>query len=250
MIFKKVLFFFTLLLAISSCANYNVNKKIKKERIYHSSFGFALIYEDRFFDDKTISKKVNNDDIVFVYNGLKTNTDVKIINPVNSKTIITKVHKHAKYPKIFNSIVSKKISDTLELDPNNPYIEITEIKKNKIFIAKKSNTFDEEKTVADKAPVDSIKVDDLQISNETNDIKKVEKNNFILVINDFYYEDSAVSLKNELLSKSKFDNMHVKKISDKQFRLLVGPFENFNALKNSYISLNNLGFKDLNIYID
>ena len=38
------------------------------------------------------------------------------------------------------------------------------------------------------------------------------------------------------------------RINDNNFRLTIGPFENFNALKSSYISLNNLGFEDLNIY--
>ena len=79
--------------------------------------------------------------------------------------------------------------------------------------------------------------------------KKVLKdNNFIIVINDFYYKDSAIGLKNELLKKIKLDNFSVKKISDTKYRLLVGPFKNFNALKTTYISLNNLGFEDLNIY--
>ncbi len=42
--------------------------------------------------------------------------------------------------------------------------------------------------------------------------------------------------------------MLVKKINDNKYRLLVGPFENFNALKTTYISLNNLGFDNLNVY--
>ena len=49
-------------------------------------------------------------------------------------------------------------------------------------------------------------------------------------------------------TKNKIDNIEVKKINDNKYRLLVGPFENFNALKKTYISLNNLGFEDLNIY--
>ena len=44
------------------------------------------------------------------------------------------------------------------------------------------------------------------------------------------------------------DNISVKKINNNQYRLFVGPFKNFNALKTTYISLNNLGFDDLNIY--
>ena len=68
------------------------------------------------------------------------------------------------------------------------------------------------------------------------------------MINDFYYEDSAINLKNELFKKTGFSNILVRKISNNKYRLLAGPFKNFNALKTTYISLNNLGFEDLNIY--
>ena len=39
----------------------------------------------------------------------------------------------------------------------------------------------------------------------------------------------------------------VKKVNNTKYRLFAGPFKNFNALKNIYISLNNLGFENLNI---
>ena len=42
--------------------------------------------------------------------------------------------------------------------------EIKEIKNNSIFLAKKSKTFDEEKNVANKAPVDTISINDLNSS--------------------------------------------------------------------------------------
>ena len=70
------------------------------------------------------------------------------------------------------------------------------------------------------------------------------------MINDFYSENSALDLKNELENKTKINKLSVKKISDNKYRLLAGPFKNFNALKTSYISLNNLGFDDLNINKD
>ena len=76
--------------------------------------------------------------------------------------------------------------------------------------------------------------------------KKIEK--YILVISDFYYLNSANNLKKELVEKNKIDNISIKKINNNKYRLLAGPFENFNALKTTYISLNNLGFEDLNIY--
>ena len=43
-------------------------------------------------------------------------------------------------------------------------------------------------------------------------------------------------------------NIYVKKINNTKYRLFLGPFSNFNTLKNTYISLNDLGFEDLNIY--
>ena len=93
-------------------------------------------------------------------------------------------------------------------------------------------------------------MDDL--SKEELDIKKeISKEiNFILVINDFYFEDSANNLKTELVEKTKMNNISIEKINNKKYRLFVGPFKNFNALKTTYISLNNLGFEIPNIYRD
>ena len=44
--------------------------------------------------------------------------------------------------------------------------------------------------------------------------------------------------------------LHIKKINNKKYRLYAGPFENFNSLKSTYISLNKLGFADLDIIKD
>ena len=70
------------------------------------------------------------------------------------------------------------------------------------------------------------------------------------MINDFYFEDSANNLKTELVEKTKMNNISIKKVNNKKYRLFVGPFKNFNALKTTYISLNNLGFENLNIYTE
>ena len=207
-----------------------------------------MIYEEASYKDGLVNKKLNNDEINVMHYLLKRNTSIKIINPQNSKIIETKVLKNANYPKIFNVVISKKISEILELDTDNPYVEIVELKKNKKFIAKEADMFEEEKKVAATAPVEKIKMNDLTKSDSS--IKKLsnKKTSFILVICDFYYQDSANNLKTELTKKTKFNNFAVKKINNNKYRLLIGPFENFNALKSTYISLNNLGFTDLNIY--
>ncbi len=54
------------------------------------------------------------------------------------------------------------------LDPKEPYVDLVLISQNSTFIAKKAKTFNEEKNVAEKAPVDGIKIDNLG----SDDIKK------------------------------------------------------------------------------
>ena len=94
-----------------------------------------------------------------------------------------------------------------------------------------------------------VKIDDLS-KNESNSERnknKIIKKNFVLVVGDFYYEESALNLKNELISKIELKDISIKKVKQNQYRLFVGPFENFNTLKVAYISLNKIGFDDLNI---
>ena len=141
------------------------------------------------------------------------------------------------------------MAEVLELDFDNPYVEVMEIKKNETFIAKKGTTFEEEKNVAIKAPVEKIEIDNL--STKKVDTKQIQNNNdkklFFLIIADFYYHDSAINLKKKLYKETKLNNLLLKKINDKKYRLYAGPFKNFNSLKLTYISLNKIGFNDLDI---
>ena len=229
-----------------SCADYKTIQKDQKK--YYSSSGFVLIFEDNLYKEKIVNRKINNEKLLAIHDVLKINTPIKIINPDNSKVVEAKIYRKGNYPKIFNMVISKKIASILELDINNPFVEIIEVKKNKTFVAKEGNIFEEEKNVIDKVPVDEIKINDLTINKPKINKKLTKKNNFILVISDFYYMDSANNLKNELIKKININNISVKKINNNKYRLLVGPFESFNALKTTYISLNKLGFEDLNVY--
>ena len=84
--------------------------------------------------------------------------------------------------------------------------------------------------------------------NEPDNNKKIVKKNFILVVSDFYYFESAENLRGELVKKVKGNYFSVKKINESKYRLFAGPFKDFNSLKYIYISLNNLGFENLSIY--
>ena len=67
---------------ITSCADYNVQKKsTKKEKKYFISSGFALIYDDQIYKQKIVNKKLSNDEVMVIHSSLKRNTPIKIINP-------------------------------------------------------------------------------------------------------------------------------------------------------------------------
>jgi len=253
--------FILILLTFSfvSCVQHpGTYSKKAQDRVFFSSKGFALIYDEnlfenneidkRFKNNKIIDNKLNNEKVLVMHSFLRKNTSVVITNPKNSKTISTKIYKKANYPKIFNLVISRKTATILGLDIENPYIEFNEIKKNKTFIAKKTVTFEEERQVANTVVLEKIEVDDISSNNNSTKKTSIKKNNFILVVSDFYYLDSAKKLKKELIKKTQIKGFSIKKINDKKYRLSLGPFENFKALKSAYISLNNLGFEDLNIY--
>jgi len=243
---KKIFFLISIFLFMPSCAEYKI-AKMNTNKDYYSSNGFVLIYDQSLYTNKVVNKKLDQNLVMVLHRSLKKNTPIKITNPENNISLITNVHSKTSYPKIFNAVISLKTANILKLDMNNPFIEILEIKKNKTFIAKEGNIFDEEKNVAEKAPVSEVKVDDLSKNNIKTSKKKNQLNKFKIIITDFYYKDSAENLKDELTKKTKYTSFLVTKINDKKYRLLAGPFENFKALKNVYISLNTLGFENLNI---
>ena len=176
---NNIFLFLISLLILQSCADIKTIKNVPEKK-YYSSFGFTLVYEEDLFTEKVVNKKINNDDIKVMHSLLKANTPIKIINPANLKVIETKIYKKANYPKIFNMVISKKIASFLELDMNNPYVEIIEVKKNKTFIAKEGNIYQEEKNVASKAPVDEIEMNDLTKNKPKIDKKTTKKYKFKL----------------------------------------------------------------------
>jgi hypothetical protein len=68
---------------------------------------------------------------------------------------------NVKFSDFYNSVITSRIADELSLNLNEPYIDIVLISENSTFIAKKAKTFNEEKKVAEKAPVDGIQIDNL-----------------------------------------------------------------------------------------
>ncbi len=243
--------FFTLLIVIflNGCAELkNINSTSDTNKQLYSSKGFALIYDQKLFENGTIKKKLYNDDIKIIHSKLNANTYVEITNLNNLKSLKATVSAKSDYPNLFNVLITQKVAKILDLDFNNPYVEISQIKKNKKFIAEKGIIFEEEKKVAETVSIDKVEINVISNTETFSDAKPKKDFNYIIFISDFYYKDSANNLKKKLYYQTGINNILVREINNKKYRLLVGPFKSFDALKTTYISLNNLGFDELNIY--
>jgi len=219
------------------------NIQVKKTFI---SKGFTLIYNDNLIKKKTIKKRIDDREYVILHSFLERNTYVKIFNPINSKTVIAKVKYKTNYPIIYNSVITNRIAEELELNYEDPYVEIIEIRKNDTFIAKKAKTFDEEKNVANKAPVTDININVISNEPENTEIRS-KKNEYIINIGEYYYLDSAKIVKNRLINEANLTNVKIKKISKNKFRVYVGSYSFFNAMKDPYFAISKLGFEHLDV---
>jgi len=199
-----------------------------------------------FLIKKLLKKKIDNRDFLILHSYLKPKTFVKIYNPINSKTVIAKVKYKTNYPIIYNSVITNRIAEELELNYEDPYVELIEIRKNDTFIAKKAKTFDEEKNVANKAPVTDININVISNGTENTEISS-KKNEYIINIGEYYYLDSAKVVKNRLINEANLTNVKIKKISKNKFRVYVGSYSFFNAMKGPYFAISKLGFEHLDV---
>ena len=242
-------FLILLLVLITSCTSNNY-KTVNVDPILEkfSNNGFALIYNDKLYNNKIISKKMDERDLIIFQRNLRKGTSVKITNPFNSKTIIAKVGKKANYPSFNNSVVSIRISKELEIDINEPYIFIEEIRDNASFIAKKAKTFEEEKKVADKAPVDTISVNDLNSTDEKKIKNKINSEfKYVIKIADFYYLDTAKQMVKRIKSELNIKKTDINKINENKFRVFTGPYLSLKALQKAYNSIETLGFENIEL---
>ena len=233
-----------------------IKKDLRAKDTNYYSKGFALIYEDSIFINKIVDKKLNNDQNYVLHSFLNDNTLVTISNPSNKKSLKAKVRKTFEYPSIYNIVITKKMADNLDLDINNPYVEVLTIKKNDKFIAKKATIFKEEINVASKAPVSEIDINNLSVSIDSNKVKKISIDTnkvkkkipvYIIDIAEFYFLESAETAKKRFEKEANLVNIKIKKISDNKFKVYFGPYSSFNSMKETYFGLNKLGFDNLDI---
>ena len=129
-----------LLLFLISCSSGTLQNE-KSTFIPYSSKGFILIYNENDYKNRIISRKFNENEMEIGHRKIKKNSTVVITNPKNNKSITLKISKRVKYPDFFKAVITKKVSQKLELNPDLPFVDIEERVKNKTFVAKKLYRF-------------------------------------------------------------------------------------------------------------
>jgi len=248
MSYKKNLLIFIFLLN-GNCTYDSLNNN-KVNHVFGNKFvnkGFALVYNDKLYKEKIISKKLDQRSFTIFQKNLKKNTKVKITNILNKKILIATVGNDSLYPLFNNSVISTRIANELELDLNEPYIEIISITENSMFVSKRAKTYDEEKQVAEKVPINGITINNLNKTKNINQ-KMTSKNfSYKIKIADFYFYKTALLMVKRIKDETKNKNTKIEKISDKKYRVYLGPFDDINSLQNSYNDINILSFENIEI---
>ena len=174
--YRFIIIFLTLL--IFGCEPVKRSEKLNLDLSNkYKNIGFTLIYNENL----DIKKKLDNRSLTIFHKSLKNKSSVKITNPENGKTLIAQVKSNkVKFSEFYNSVVSLRIAETLDIDFDEPYVEIVLITNGSAFIAKKTKTFEQEKQVAEKAPIDGIQISDLNNSKS--------KKNKLIKIKIFYIQ--------------------------------------------------------------
>ena len=133
------------------------------------------------------------------------------------------------------------------MNEDNPYIQIKEISTGSSYVASITKTFEEEKNVASKAPVEKIKIKDLSVKKKDDTKIIYDKFNYSILIGDFYFKDSSYLMASKIKENTNIQKIKVKKINNTQYRVTIGPFLDLTSLKNSFNELKILNFENIEI---
>ena len=114
-------------------------------------------------------------------------------------------------------------------------------------MAKKSKMFDEERTVAEKAPVDGIQINDLNIKKTKKKVVINKRFSYSIKVADFYYEDTAFMMKDRIKNETSIRKLKISRLSKTKYRVLIGPFNDIKSLKDSFENLRIFNFENLEI---
>ena len=212
--YKKIyLFFFIIFLSCTS-----------NQGIYEKK-GFAIIDNN----NKVISP-------------LPKGTLLKVTNIKNKKSAVVTTNSLSKSLGSRIIVLPDKISQELELNKNLPLIHIQSLRKNKIFIAKKTKIYEQEKRVDKKVEIENINITNLSK-------EKKYKDRIYLNFGPFYNKIYANQLYKILKLKFNKKNLVFKDYQDKNYIISIGPVKNLKEFDKIYLKLGKIGLIGFDIKI-
>ena len=139
-------------------------------------------------------------------------------------------------------ILPTSVLKELNLKKNLPFIHLQSLRKNKIFVAKKTIIFDEEKKVSRKIALEKISVLSLKK-------KKVIKDKIYLNFGPFYYESYANQIYKVLNKKIDNKSLIFKDYKGKSYTVLIGPLNNLKEYDKIYLKLGKIGLIGFDIKV-
>jgi len=230
---KKNIFFLFFFL-IYSCQNFN-DANYSYEKI-----GFA----GRIAEGKNNILGLNNFlENELIHSSIPSNTQVKITNLINNKSILVKIEKNSAYKNSREVFISNKYFDLLELNNKFPLIKIETIRVNKTFTAETVKIFEEEKKVPQNIATQSVDMVDLSNSMSAKDnlSKKI-----IIYYGDFSYKNGAIDFANSLKKELRNINPSVIPVN-KKFRVEALSVNNLDEFDIFYNKITNTKFENYNI---
>ena len=100
--------------------------------------------------------------------------------------------------------------------------------------------FDEERKVAEKAPIDGIQINDLNTKTEKKDINNDTKFSYSIKVADFYYKDTAQLMVDRINNETSINNTSIIRLSETKYRVLIGHFNDIKLIKASFEKMNSL----------
>ena len=232
---KKNIFFLFFFL-IYSCQNFN-DANYSYEKI-----GFA----GRIAEGKNNILGLNNFlENELIHSSIPSNTQVKITNLINNKSILVKIEKNSAYKNSREVFISNKYFDLLELNNKFPLIKIETIRVNKTFTAETVKIFEEEKKVPQNIATQSVDMVDLSNSMSAKDnlSKKI-----IIYYGDFSYKNGAIDFANSLKKELRNINPSVIPVN-KKFRVEALSVNNLDEFDIFYNKITNTKFENYNISV-
>ena len=76
---------------------------------------------------------------------------------------------------------------------------------------------------------------------------KKKKFSYSIKVADFYYADSAELMIKRIKNEALIKNLKIIKLSEKKYRVLIGPFDDIKSLKESFEKMKPFNFENLEI---